>query len=200
MLIPYVTRSAQRCHEKKNIVSFTKFLRVFDIPWTVILQSNEDVEETMKKSVNHVAALAAVTAISFGLGLAGFSSQGFADRGGEPNSHSQGNGGQSGSAGVGGGGEIGAGFSAADPGTVGPAISGELYGNTSNPSGSGQGVLPSLSPGPWLCNGVDCSAQPTTSGPSMGELLAPIGSGGNANPDFANGKDPGPDFSEPNKP
>ena len=168
----------------------------------LILQLNEDAEETMKKSVKSLAALSAVIIISIGIGLAGFPKEGFSDRGGEPNSNSEGNSGKSDSAGagVGGGGGIGAGFSSADPGTVGPAISGELYGNTSNPSGTGQGVLPSLSPGPWLCNGVDCSAQPTTSGPSMGELLAPIGSGGKANPDFANGKETGPDFSEPNKP
>lgn len=159
------------------------------------------------KSVTFLKPICAVIAFAVGLALAGFTTPGFADRGGEPNSNSEGNGGKSesagagvGGAGVGGGGEIGAEFSAAPPGTVGPDISGELYGNTSNPSGMGQGVLPSLSPGPWLCNGPDCSAQPTTSGPSMGEILAPIGSSGKASPDFANGKDPGPDFSEPNKP
>ncbi|MBE9554292.1 MAG: hypothetical protein IMF05_12590 [Proteobacteria bacterium] len=154
------------------------------------------------KSATFLKAICAVIAFAVSLALAGFTTPGFADRGGEPNSNSEGNGGKSESAGAGagGGGEIGAGFSSADPGTVGPGISGELYGNTSNPSGKGQGVLPSLSPGPWLCNGPDCSAQPTTAGPSMGEILAPIGSNGKANPDFANGKDPGPDFSEPNRP
>lgn len=91
---------------------------------------------------------------------------------------------------------IGAGFSGADPGTVGPGISGVIYGNTSNPSGNGNGVLPSLSPGPWKCDGVDCSAQPTTAGGSMGDFLAPIASDGKGSPDFANGKDPGPDFSD----
>jgi len=34
----------------------------------------------------------------------------------------------------------------------------------------------------------------------MGAILVPIGSNGEANPDFANGKETGPDFSEPNKP
>ena len=96
---------------------------------------------------------------------------------------------------VAGQGVIGAGFSAAPPGTVGPSISGDLYGNTSNPRPSGHGVLPSLSPGPWLCAGANCNAQPTEAGPSMGTLLAPLASGGNGNPDFANGKSPGPDFT-----
>lgn len=93
-------------------------------------------------------------------------------------------------------GAVGAIFSSAPPGTVGPSISGVLYGNTSNPSGNGNGVLPSLSPGPWLCAGVDCSAQPTEAGPSMGDLLAPLASNGKGKPDFANGKSPGPDFSD----
>jgi hypothetical protein len=82
-------------------------------------------------------------------------------------------------------GEVGDIFSSEEPGTVGPGISGELYGNTSNPSGNGNGVLPSLSPGPWLCAGVDCAAQPTEAGPSVGDLLAPLASGGKASPDFA---------------
>jgi len=37
------------------------------------------------------------------------------------------------------------------PGTVGECISGFYYGNTSNPRPSGNGVLPSLAPGPWKC-------------------------------------------------
>jgi hypothetical protein len=157
------------------------------------------------KSMTFSKSVGAAIVVSACLGLTGFATPGFADRGGEPNSNSEGNGGKNESAGagvggtgVGGGGEIGAEFSAADPGTVGPYISGFLYGNTSNPSGKGQGVLPSLSPGPWAC-GTDC-AGPTIPGGSMGEWLAPDASGGNASPDFANGKDPGPDFSEPNKP
>ncbi|MDP3941186.1 MAG: hypothetical protein Q8Q49_02650 [bacterium] len=92
-------------------------------------------------------------------------------------------------------GEIGDVFSSADPGTVGPSISGDLYGNTSNPSGNGEGVLPSFSPGPWKCgNPLDC-AGPTDPGGSMGEFLAPVASGGTASPDFANGNDPDIDFS-----
>src|SRR5688572_1322918 len=35
---------------------------------------------------------------------------------------------------------------------VGGCVSGTLYGNTSNPRPSGHGVLPSLSPGPWVLN------------------------------------------------
>lgn len=90
---------------------------------------------------------------------------------------------------------IGAGFSQTPPGAVGPSISGVIYGNTSNPSGNGQGVLPSLSPGPWLCtNTDDCTAEPTTAVPSMGVLLAPVASDGAGLPGFANGKSPGPDF------
>ena len=36
---------------------------------------------------------------------------------------------------------------------VGGCVSGTLYGNTSNPRPSGHGVLPSLSPGPWVNGG-----------------------------------------------
>ena len=35
--------------------------------------------------------------------------------------------------------------------TIGECIAGVGYGNTSNPSGNGNGVLPSLTPGPWKC-------------------------------------------------
>jgi hypothetical protein len=91
---------------------------------------------------------------------------------------------------------IGAGFSGAAPGSIGPLISGTIYGNTSNPSGNGNGVLPSLSPGPWKCNGSDCSAQPTAAGGSMGDFLSPVASDGNSNSNFANDKSPGPDFSD----
>ncbi len=90
---------------------------------------------------------------------------------------------------------VGAGFSSAEPGTVGPGISGEIYGNTSNPSGKGEGVLPSLSPGPWACDyDPDCSG-PTLPGSSMGDLLSPAASEGHSSSEFANGKTPGPDFS-----
>ncbi|MFZ2522622.1 MAG: hypothetical protein WAX44_03885 [Minisyncoccia bacterium] len=79
--------------------------------------------------------------------------------------------------------------------SVGQLISGVIYGNTSNPSGNGNGVLPSLSPGPWRCtNPLDC-AGPTTAGGSMGDFISPLTSGGNSSSDFANGKTPGPDFS-----
>jgi hypothetical protein len=78
---------------------------------------------------------------------------------------------------------------------VGELISGVIYGNTSNPSGNGNGVLPSLAPGPWKCgNPADC-AGPTTAGGSMGEFIAPLVSDGAASPDFANGAVEGPDFS-----
>lgn len=160
----------------------------------------------MKKTITALTATSAAVAIA--IGLAGFATPSFADRGGEPNSHSDGNSGNGGSAGggagssagVGSGGAIGDIFSSAEPGTVGPGISGVIYGNTSNPRPSGNGVLPSLSPGPWICAGADCSAQPTEPGGSMGEFLAPTASGGKGDPDFANSKSPGPDFSEPNKP
>ena len=95
-------------------------------------------------------------------------------------------------------GAIGDGFSSADPGSVGPLVSGFIYGNTSNPSGNGEGVLPSLAPGPWACdydgNGGSCYG-PTLAGGSMGDYLAPVASGAVASPDFANSKDTGPDFS-----
>jgi hypothetical protein len=90
---------------------------------------------------------------------------------------------------------IGTGFSTADPGTVGPSISGVSYGNTSNPSGNGSGVLPSFSPGPWVCGDETDCAGPTDPGGSMGTFLAPLASGGEAAPLFANGNDPDIDFS-----
>ncbi len=83
---------------------------------------------------------------------------------------------------------------------VGGLISGVIYGNTSNPSGNGNGVLPSLSPGPWKCTNTSDCAGPTTAGGSMGEFISGNTSGGNSNADFANGgKGPGtgPDFSNP---
>lgn len=92
-------------------------------------------------------------------------------------------------------GAVGAIFSGATPGTVGPTISGVIYGNTSNPSGNGSGVLPSFSPGPWVCgNPADC-AGPTDPGGSMGTFLAPLASEGTGTPEFANGNDPDIDFS-----
>ncbi|MFZ2523091.1 MAG: hypothetical protein WAW92_01765 [Minisyncoccia bacterium] len=78
---------------------------------------------------------------------------------------------------------------------VGGLISGVIYGNTSNASGNGNGVLPSLSPGPWRCtNPLNC-AGPTTAGGSMGDFISPMTSDGNSSSNFANDKAPGPDFS-----
>lgn len=89
---------------------------------------------------------------------------------------------------------------AAGQDNVGGLVSGVIYGNTSNPSGNGNGVLPSLSPGPWVCsNPSDCSG-PTTAGGSMGEFISTLTSGGKSNADFANGGNgpgTGPDFSGP---
>ena len=80
---------------------------------------------------------------------------------------------------------------------VGGFIAGTLYGNTSNPSGNGNGVLPSLSPGPWACtNPADCTG-PTSAGGAMGDFISPLTSDGNSNANFANDKNPGPDFSTP---
>lgn len=158
------------------------------------------------RPVHFLAALTAITAFAVGIGLAGFATPGFADRGGEPNSHSDDHSGRGESAGGGassnggGGGAVGAFFSNFAPGSLGPTISGEWYGNTSNPRPGEHGVLPSLSPGPWVCDGADCSAQPTAAGGSMGVWIAPSASDFKAEPNFANGKYPGPDFSEPNKP
>jgi hypothetical protein len=51
---------------------------------------------------------------------------------------------------------------------VGGCISGNLYGNTSNPRPSGNGTLPSQSPGPSVNNPTDPSHP--TPGPSMGDV------------------------------
>jgi hypothetical protein len=92
-------------------------------------------------------------------------------------------------------GPIGEGFSSAAPGTVGPGISGEIYGNTSNPSGNGEGVLPSLAPGPWACDYDPGCDGPTDPGGSMGDFLSPLASGGQSQSEFANGNDQDIDFS-----
>lgn len=76
--------------------------------------------------------------------------------------------------------------------SAGSFVSGELYGNTSNPRSSGNGVLPSESPGPWECGSV-CS-DPTAAGGSMGDWISPATSGGKSQANFANDKSPGPDF------
>lgn len=164
----------------------------------------------MKLSTTSLLAGGAAIALVAALGLASLGAPALADSGGEPNSNAgdHGNGGSDNSGGSSGGGDVGAAsgndigssFSSQDPGTVGPTISGVIYGNTSNPRPIGNGVLPSLSPGPWKCADSSDCAGPTDAGGSMGEFLAPTASGGKGNPDFANSKDPGPDFSEPNKP
>ena len=69
-------------------------------------------------------------------------------------------------------------------GTVGNLISGTIYGNTSNPSGNGNGVLPSWAPGPHVCGTPGDCAGPTGNGSSMGGLIAPVTSGGQADPDY----------------
>lgn len=94
------------------------------------------------------------------------------------------------------GGSLRAGAEALNLKNVGELISGQIYGNTSNPSGNGEGVLPSLSPGPWVCSDPkDCAAEPTEPGSSMGDIIAPLVSGGNGKPNFANDKSPGPNFA-----
>ena len=93
-------------------------------------------------------------------------------------------------------GVIGATFSTAPPGTVGPTIAGDIYGNTSNPSGNGNGVTPSWAPGPWACDYDPSCAGPTQPGATMGDLLAPLASNGHGQPNFANDKSPGPVFSD----
>ena len=60
-------------------------------------------------------------------------------------------------------------------------IAGDLYGNNSNPRPSGNGVLPSLAPGPWACFG-NCF-DGANAGVSVGELV------GQGSADFANGTD-----------
>jgi hypothetical protein len=52
---------------------------------------------------------------------------------------------------------------------VGGCISGTLYGNTSNPRPSGNGTLPSQSPGPSLNNPADPN-NPIKGGPSVGDV------------------------------
>jgi hypothetical protein len=60
-------------------------------------------------------------------------------------------------------------------------IASGLYGNTSNPREDGHGVLPSLAPGPWYCNG-NCY-DGAEAGGSVGEYI------GQGKADFANGTD-----------
>ena len=65
--------------------------------------------------------------------------------------------------------------------SVGSFIAGEIYGNTSNPRPSGNGVLPSLAPGPWACNNPKDCSEGARAGGSIGEFI------GVGNADFANG-------------
>ena|SRR5262245_4142518 len=64
-------------------------------------------------------------------------------------------------------------------------IASEIYGNTSNPRPDGHGVLPSLAPGPWSCDG-NCF-DGANAGGSVGEFLGLATGHGKA--DFANGTD-----------
>jgi len=67
-----------------------------------------------------------------------------------------------------------------DSSTVGGCISGDLYGNTSNPRPSGHGVLPSQSPGPSVNNPNDPSNP--VPGTSLGQGIHAAGGGSAANP------------------
>jgi hypothetical protein len=61
---------------------------------------------------------------------------------------------------------------AAAPGDHGQGVGGcidQLYGNATNPRPSGQGVLPSQSPGPWVNNPTD--PENPTRGRSLGQLM-----------------------------
>ena len=63
-----------------------------------------------------------------------------------------------------------AGAAQAAPGDNGQGVGGcvqILYGNTTNPRPSGHGVLPSLSPGPW----VNVPNGDPYMGPSMGDFM-----------------------------
>lgn len=83
-------------------------------------------------------------------------------------------------------------------GTTGYDIAGDLYGNISNPrGGTGPGVDPSWSPGPWVCDYDPGCDGPTDPGGSVGDFVAPAVSGGTASPTFANGNDQDIDFSAP---
>jgi hypothetical protein len=88
---------------------------------------------------------------------------------------------------------------AGQDGTQGCLISGCVYGNTSNARPDGNGVISSWAPGPWACDYSDGNgcAGPTNPGSSVGDFAAPIRSGGQGNPDFANGNDQDIDFSNP---
>lgn len=64
----------------------------------------------------------------------------------------------------------------AAPGDSGNGVGGcidQLYGNATNARTSGNGVLPSQSPGPWLNNTAD-PANPTW-GPTLGSLIQLVG-------------------------
>ena len=67
-----------------------------------------------------------------------------------------------------------AGAAQAAPGDNGNGIGGcidSLYGNATNPRPSGNGVLPSQSPGPWVNTGVnDPPRNDRVRGPSVGDI------------------------------
>ena len=79
-----------------------------------------------------------------------------------------------------------------------------IHGNATNERDSGNGVTPSLAPGPWACGGGGCTND-TQAGGSIGEFItSPLGLDiDTANADFANADDrgledgDGPNFSEP---
>lgn len=79
----------------------------------------------------------------------------------------------------------------APPGAVGPFISSTIYGNTSNPSGNGNGVLPSLTPGPWSCTYSSGGCTGAQAGSSMGDIVTDL-LGVEGDPLFANDNDAPP--------
>jgi len=79
--------------------------------------------------------------------------------------------------------------------SVGQYIASDIYGNNSTPNGGpGNGSLPSWSPGPHTCGTEGDCAGPTSNGSSMGGLIAPAVSNGNASPEY---KAQPHDFSAP---
>jgi hypothetical protein len=77
----------------------------------------------------------------------------------------------------------------------GQYIASDIYGNNSTPNGGpGNGSLPSWSPGPHVCGTAGDCAGPTADGSSMGGLIAPTVSNGNASPEY---KATPHDFSAP---
>jgi hypothetical protein len=71
--------------------------------------------------------------------------------------------------------------------TIGEAIAGEVYGNTTNERAGGNGVTPTLAPGPWACPETGSCFDGVGAGGAMGEFITTNAGVGNA--DFANGTD-----------